>query len=124
MLTKDCRSVLDTVIQMDGDRPFQRHRIAAISEKMGKTFELTLSLCKELERDGFLEIKYLKSRIGSAIPEGVILTEKGRRYKAFLRSQRFDYVKQKWIDFLALVVAAIALAISIAAYIRTGSGLG
>lgn len=122
MLTKDCRSVLDTVIQMDGDRPFQRHRIAAISEKMGKTFELTLSICKELERDGFVEIKYLSSRVHAAMPESIVLTEKGRCYKAFLRSQTFDYLKQKWIDFLALVVAAIALAISIAAYIRTGSG--
>lgn len=124
MLTKDCRAVLDTVIQMDGDRPFQRHRIAAISVKMGKTFQLTLSICKELERDGFVEIKYLSSRVHAATPEDIVLTEKGRCYKAFLRSQKFDYVKQKWIDFLALVVAAIALAISIAAYIRTGSGLG
>lgn len=122
MLTKDCRAVLNTVIQMDGNTPFQQHRIVAIAEKMEQSFELTLSVCKELERDGFLEIRYLKLSNHREIPENVILTEKGRCYKAFLRNQAFDYIKQKWIDFLALVVSAIALIISIAAYIRTGSG--
>ena len=122
MLTKDCRAVLNTVIQMDGNTPFQQHRIVAIAEKMEQSFELTLSVCKELERDGFREIRYLKLSNHREIPENVILTEKGRCYKAFLRNQAFDYIKQKWIDFLALVVSAIALIISIAAYIRTGSG--
>lgn len=120
MLTQNCRDFLDTVISSEIDHPFKRHRISDISAKMGQSFDVALSLAKELERDHFAEIEYLHMRNGQVIPEYVILTEKGRSYKQFLRNQKVDYLKQKWIDFLALVVAALALAISIAAYIRTG----
>ena len=52
-------------------------------------------------------------RTSQEILEAVRLTEFGQNYKAYLREQRVKYLLSKWIDFLALIVAVIALIVAI-----------
>ena len=58
-------------------------------------------------------VEYATTKDG--FPVGFHLSHKGLHYAEFKRIDFQKYLADKWIDFLALIVAAIALIISIVA---------
>lgn len=118
MLTKDCRLILDTILSSDSDKRFQAFRISELSNSLNRNFYAILTACKELEKDGFIELHNCCLKNGQELLEFISLTELGTHYKDYLRSQRLRYIADKWIDFLALIIAAIALVVSVAAFFR------
>lgn len=117
MLTKNCRAVIDTILSLDKADPFKLYRIADLSKSARLTLDETIAACLELEKDGRAEVRLIPNA-RRQIPEFVSLTEYGARYREELKGRRIDYIKAKWIDFIALIVAIIALIISIAAFLR------
>ena len=88
MLTKNCKLVLDSVLSLD-----QTDWYKAFS--MGDL--------------GFAQITYLNLPNYLPAIDTIHLTERGIHYKDLQREEKLNYFKDKWIDFLALVVALIAL---------------
>lgn len=117
MLTKNCRAVIDTILSLDKSNPFKLYRIADLAIRARLTIEEAMAACLELEQDGRAEVRLIPNA-RRQIPEYVSLTEYGARYREELKERRKDYIKAKWIDFFALIVAIIALIISIAAFLR------
>lgn len=109
MRTKNCQLILDYVLSLDESEQLHSHRFLNLSEHTGLSFEQVLVACKELERDSFAEIKYHHLRNGQVMPEAIVLTELGLNYKRHIREQWLSYVTDKWIDFLALIIALVAL---------------
>lgn len=113
MLTKNCRRILNYILSLTPDRHLKFHSIISLSQDIGISFDHTLSACKELARDGYAELKIIRLSNGQEIVDAIVLTEFGRNYKVHLREQRVQYLFSKWIDFLALIVAVIALIVAI-----------
>lgn len=109
MLTKNCRIILDTILALGEEHHFESYRIVDLSDRTGISFPHVLAACKELDQDGFASLQITHLRNGQNIPEAIVLTELGIHYKDFLNAKRNDYFKDKIIDFLALVIAFIAL---------------
>ena len=81
-----------------------------LSDYLKMTEINTEALIRNLASEGYLEIK-------NYFPNGFYaanLTYKGIKYKSYRKADLFHYFSEKWIDFLALIVAVIALIISIA----------
>lgn len=113
MRTKNCRCIMDYILSLAPDRQLMYQRITDLSEHTGLSLDQTISACKELAEDRCVELKFLHLRTSQEILEAVRLTEFGQNYKAYLREQRVQYLLSKWIDFLALIVAVIALIVAI-----------
>ena len=109
MLSKNCRLILDTILAKGENEKFMSHRIGDLSKEINLPFSSALAACQELEHDGFARIKVIDLPRGPKVYESITLTEKGAHYKDFLLEQRMDYIKDKWIDFLALAISVIAL---------------
>lgn len=63
-----------------------------------------MNLIDQLVKEGFLE--YIESSNGNK--SGVRLTHKGLHYNKYTESKILLYIADKWIDFLALVIAIAA----------------
>lgn len=48
---------------------------------------------------------------------GFYLSHKGRNWRKFRREETIKYLKDKWIDFFAMLISFIALAVSVIALI-------
>lgn len=118
MLTKNCRIILDTILALGEEHHFECYRIADLSDRTGISFPQVLAACQELDRDGCANLHFVDLKNGRKIPESVSLTEFGVHYRDYQRAQRLRYIGDKWIDFLALVIASVSLIISIAAFLR------
>lgn len=119
MLTKNCRTILDSILTLPVDRRYGSHRIVALAEKTGLPFCEALAACKELDQDNLATLNISHLRNGQEIPESILLTESGLNYKAQLRAQRLAYLADKWTDILASAVAVCSLIVSIVALLRT-----
>lgn len=72
--------------------------------------------CKILVEQKYMEYGYpVVDGETSPLPSCVYLTLKGRKPFEYKTSQFRRYAREKWIDFLALLVAIIALIVSIIA---------
>ena len=62
-----------------------------------------------------VETGYLRIEDGASTKQvnRYILTHKGREWKYYRRIQLFDYLKDTWIDFFAMLVSVAALVMSI-----------
>lgn len=107
MLTKNCESILDFITSMPAESIFSIYGISYLANKIGISNEEAIAACKNLDKIGFAEIHYTDVGMGK-IPDYITLTEDGAKYKSVLRQKRIDYLSDKWIDFLALVVAIVA----------------
>lgn len=112
MLTKNCRIVLKALNSKANDK--FRFGAMDIAELTGMTFDEASRAAEYLTQQGFLE---RKTRPDSFVKEYGIelysLTELGADYKAVACAKRWEYVREKWIDFLAMIVAIVALIVSI-----------
>ena len=75
--------------------------------------------CEALVKLGYMKYGYpVMDGKTSTLPNCVYLTLNGRKQMEYGSNQFKDYVKEKWIDFFALIVAFTALIISIAALLK------
>lgn len=74
--------------------------------------EALFAMIRYLEAEGLVEI-IKSSSSGSHI--GVRLSHKGIKRKEFRRQEIIKYLEEKWIDFFALAVSAVAVVISLIA---------
>lgn len=61
-----------------------------------------------LEEEGYIEYLDMSGPNGRSSHIGFQLTHKGKNWKSFRRQKIFDYVANKWIDLLALIIATAA----------------
>ena len=83
--------------------------LAEFASDIGSPVSDVRSAVKYLVDDGYLEYITMHPRSGSSSsPIGVRLSHKGKNSKEFDREELKRYIADKWIDFLALVIAIIA----------------
>ena len=61
-----------------------------------------------LEEEGYVEYLEVSGPGSRPARIGFRLTHKGKNWKSFHRQKILDYVANKWIDFLALIIALAA----------------
>lgn len=110
MTTKNCKLIIDTIISLGPDERYKAHLLGELAEKVNISAEQIEAACEELARDGLAQVRHLD--YGPVI---ITLTEAGVNYKQKRWQAIRHYILLKWIDFLALVVAVIALIVSIIA---------
>lgn len=89
-----------------------------IAKKAGMHPSDVMGACKVLVDQGYMEYTYpVVDGVTCTAPAGCSLTLKGRNPVEYFESQAKAYMKEKWIDILALSIATISLIISIIALI-------
>ena len=107
-MDKTCKRVLEHM-HHDG-KPEQYNMlffddyIKLEAELCGLTIEDFSNAVSHLINEGFVE--HIRSRSGRIT--GIKLTHKGVHYKEFTRQKIREYIVDKWIDIIALVVAVAA----------------
>lgn len=109
MLSTNCRLILDLILSKGESEKYMSHKISTISKEIDLPSKAVLSACLELEHDDFAVIGRINAYKSPSMPVTIKLTEKGICYKTLLMTERIDYIKDKWIDFLALTISIIAL---------------
>lgn len=117
MLNKDCEKVVAALCKDLPNQPSYGYSTEYIAHLAGLDEEDIIRIAKHLESEGYLESREYDLHIG-AVFYHYFLTEKGKSYKLIARNQTWEYIKDKWIDFFALIVAIIALIIAIDAHIK------
>lgn len=117
MLNKNCEKVVAALCEDLPNQPSYGYSISDIACLVDLKEEDVIRLAKHLELEGYLEPRKYDLHTGSVFYH-YFLTEKGKSYKLIARRQTWDYIKDKWIDFFALIVAIIALVIAIDAHIK------
>ena len=107
----------------DSDDPAQRYYnfqedLDRIAENLGTTSETVRAAVRYLEKREY--IKYMKDQHGNV--RRFYLDHKGLHWKEFRREEITEYILEKWIDFAAMLVSLISLAISIAALLQKTAG--
>lgn len=117
MVTKNCRKIIKAICRSGSEAKYGPHNIADLADATDLSNAAVCAACEQLAEEGYMEIVYM-TRTHTPIIEHVKLTELGANYAEVQRATRMAYVANKWIDFIALIVAIIALIISIAAFFR------
>ena len=68
------------------------------------------------------QMEYIQYAASGGHTWGFFLDHMGLHYKEFQWQDRIEYLREKWIDFFALLVAAAALVISIIALLLPPQG--
>lgn len=85
--------------------------LPAYEEYCGSSEEETLACIRYLVEIGYLEYKKIRIR-GEARNAGIQLSHKGFNSREFNKIEIWNYIKSKWIDFIALIVAIAAFILS------------
>lgn len=109
MLTKNCKLVLDSVLALDQTDWYKAFSMGDLVKLSGLSMNEIKSVIESLDQLGFAQITYLNLPNYLPAIDTIHLTERGIHYKDLQREEKLNYFKDKWIDFLALVVALIAL---------------
>lgn len=109
MLTKNCKLVLDSVLSLDQTDWYKAFSMGDLVKLSGLSMNEIKSVIESLDQLGFAQITYLNLPNYLPAIDTIHLTERGIHYKDLQREEKLNYFKDKWIDFLALVVALIAL---------------
>ena len=109
MLTKNCKLVLDSVLSLDQTDWYKAFSMGDLVKLSGLSMNEIKSVIESLDQLGFAQITYLNLPNYRPAIDTIHLTERGIHYKDLQREEKLNYFKDKWIDFLALVVALIAL---------------
>lgn len=118
MITKNCKAILDFVISQPEEEHYRAYQIKEIEAGTGLSYEEIISAGKELDRLEYAELKGTEI-LGISVFDCITFSEKGIHYNEEIRENRINYIKDKWIDFSALLVAIAALIISIVALSKT-----
>lgn len=122
MLDKLSRNVLDFMLK-DSNDPAQHYynfqddidRIAAHCQTTSETIRAAIRYLHDLEY-----IKYLQTSSGLTV--SFYLDHQGLHWREFRRAEIIEYIQDKWIDCLSLLISFAALIISIIALWPKGSG--
>ncbi len=79
-----------------------------MAEKLKKDSEIVRAAIRFLEQNEY--IKFIRTDTGRVL--GFHLDHKGLHWKEFRRGELWKYIRDKWIDFFALLVATAALVMS------------
>ena len=109
MLTKNCKLVLDSVLSLDQTDWYKAFSMGDLVKLSGLSMNEIKSVIESLDQLCFAQITYLNLPNYLPAIDTIHLTERGIHYKDLQREENLNYFKDKWIDFLALVVALIAL---------------
>lgn len=118
MLTKNCKSILDGILSLNQNDWYKAYSVRDLVQITSLSVDEIISALESLEQTDMVQIQYLTIRSYRPTIDWIRLTERGIYYKDFEKEKRINYLKDKWIDFLALVVASTALIISIAAFLK------
>lgn len=118
MLTKNCKSILDGILSLNQNDWYKAYSVRDLVQITSLSVDEIISALESLEQTDMVQIQYLTIRSYRPTIDWIRLTERGIYYKDFEKEKRINYLKDKWIDFLALVVASAALIISIAAFLK------
>lgn len=110
MLDKKSKIFLD-YLDKQTNKSILYHEAPAYPSELGTQNDV-FALIRYLEENGYVE--YISSKHSGA-HLGVLLSHKGRHRREFAFQNFLHYVAEKWIDLIALVVAILALVISIIA---------
>lgn len=116
MVTKNCRKIIKTICRFGEEAKYGFHNTADLADATGLPHAVVCSACEQLAEEGYMEIEYTGNI--NPIVSDVRLTELGASYSEVQRAARLAYIASKWIDFIALIVAIIALIVSIAAFFK------
>lgn len=109
MLSKNCRSILDAVLSLDQNDWYKAYSVNDLTQLTSLSTDEICSAVTALEENGMLQVHYFSFRSCSSVIDSVRLTEQGIHYKDLEKENRLNYLKDKWIDFFALIIALIAL---------------
>ena len=109
MLTKNCKSILNAILSLDQNDWYKAYSVNDLTQLTSLSTDEIYSAVTALEEDGMIQVQYLSFRGCSSVIDSVRLTEQGIHYKDQEKENRLNYLKDKWIDFLALIIALIAL---------------
>ena len=109
MLTKNCKSILNAILSLDQNDWYKAYSVNDLTQLTSLSTDEIYSAVTALEEDGMIQVQYLSFRGCSSVIDSVRLTEQGIHYKDQEKEKRLNYLKDKWIDFLALIIALIAL---------------
>ena len=109
MLTKNCKLVLDSVLSLDQTDWYKKYSVRDLAKLSDLSIDEVKSVIESLNQLGFAQITYLSLPNYPTAIDTIHLTERGIHYKDLQKEEKFNYFKDKWIDFLALIVALIAL---------------
>ena len=109
LLTKNCKSILYAILSLDQNEWYKTYSVTDLSQLTSLSSEEIVSAVNALEENNMVEVHRLT--VGKHIPviNTIRLTELGIHYKDQEKENRLNYLKDKWIDFLALIIALIAL---------------
>lgn len=109
MLTKNCKSLLNSILSLDPNDWYKVYSVYDLAQLASLSVDEIISVAQALEENGMAQIKYLTVGCYPRVVDGIRLTEQGIHYKDLEKENRINYLKDKWIDFLALLIALIAL---------------
>ncbi len=109
MLTKNCKSILNAILSLDQNDWYKAYSVNDLTQLASLSTDEIYSAVTALEENGMIQVQYLSFRGCSSVIDSVRLTEQGIHYKDQEKENRLNYLKDKWIDFLALIIALIAL---------------
>lgn len=122
MLNKNCKILIASLVEDLPHEPTQGYTLRdlnALADIKRKGINDIFRIAEEMVEEKYLIVDRSGPKIsGIFINSHYWLSEKGVSYRIITKKKVLRYLADKWIDILALVVAAIALAISILAYIQ------
>ncbi len=109
MLDDECKRMLDAFIKDLPNQPSYGYDPISVARISNMNDGDADRVSRYLSEQGYLRSvetpKYANLDFGNRY----YLTEKGKKYKALEKQEVKKYIADKWIDFLALLVAALAL---------------
>lgn len=103
-MTHTCKHILRCA------RKFYRRGAPSFSElasKSGMHPQDTIDACKILVKRGYMEHTY-QPNSSPKVPDGVLLTLKGRKPIEYFFSEFWEYLRKNWIAILALLISLIS----------------
>lgn len=109
MLDTECKQMLDAFIKDLPNQPAYGYDPASVAEISGMDEDTADRISRHLVECGYLRSESTPPVAGLSFGDRYYLTEKGRKYQAINRQKLKRNIADKWIDFFALLIAAIAL---------------
>ena len=117
VVTRNCRAVIKAIQSCGAEARYKNYGIHQVVELTHLSTDAVISACEQLRSDGLMEIHYFSSSYSRMI-DTVHLTELGANYGEVQRDNARQYILSHWIDFFALLVSLVSLALATAAFFK------